>query len=52
MPNDALLGILIIAFGLGLMTYLILWSRKTIKRIARKQPGSLREIVKEFHNGG
>ena len=51
MNNDSLVGIFIIVCGLGLMTYLILWSRKTIKRIASKQLHSLRDILKELHHG-
>jgi Trk-type K+ transport system membrane component len=51
MNNDSLIGILIIVCGLGFMTYLILWSRKTMQRIARKQLHSLRDILKELHHG-
>jgi hypothetical protein len=51
MTRDITLGILIIVLGLGGMTSLILWSRNTIRRIAKMQSGSLREIMKELHHG-
>jgi hypothetical protein len=51
MTRDITLGILIVIFGLGGMTSLILWSRKTIQRIAKMESGSLREIMKELHHG-
>ena len=51
MNRDIILGIIIIVCGLCFMSYLIVWSRRTIKQIAKKQPGSIREIVKELHRG-
>ena len=50
MTRDILLGIVIIVCGLGFMTSLILWSRNTIRRIAKTQSGSLREIMEELHH--
>lgn len=37
--------------GLGFITYLLFWSRKTINRIAHKHLHSLRDILKELHHG-
>ena len=51
MTRDILLGIVIIVTGLGFMTYLILWSRNAIRRIANTPSGSLREIMKELYHG-
>ena len=51
MTRDMLVGVVIIAAGLGCMTYLIWWSRRVIQRIARMQSGTLREIMKELHHG-
>ena len=51
MTRDIFLGIIIIVGGLGFMTYLILWSRNTIRRITKTQSGSLREIMEELHHG-
>mgnify|MGYP001369199428 CR=1 FL=1 len=51
MERDILLGILLIVSGLSCMTYLILWSRKMIERIAERHLTSVRDIVKELHHG-
>ena len=51
MGKDVLFGIIIILGGLGFITYLVLWSRKTIEHIAGKKLTSVREIVKELNNG-
>ena len=51
MDYDIILGMIIIGGGLCFMSYLIFWSRRTIERIARKQPGSIRQILQEFHHG-
>lgn len=51
MDKDTILGIFIIAFGLGFMTYLLIWSRRTIGRIAKKNSGSIREILKDLEHG-
>jgi hypothetical protein len=52
MTRDMIIGMCIIAGGLCCMTYLILWSRKTIRRIADMSSGTLRDIQKELHHGG
>ena len=51
MDGDTILGVLIITIGLGGLTYLVLWSRKTIERIAAKKLRTVREIVKELKHG-
>jgi len=40
-------GFTVVAAALGVLTYLVLWSRRTIERIARKGLGSAREILKD-----
>ena len=47
MDGDALLGCLVTAGALGLLTVLVLWSRRTIDRIARGGFGSVREIERK-----
>jgi len=44
-------GCVILALALGLMTYLVLRSRRMIERIARRGYGSARRIVKELDRG-
>jgi len=44
-------GCLILALALGVLTYLVFWSRRTIERIARRGCGSARRIVKELDRG-
>ena len=51
MDRDIILGGIIIFLGLGFITYLTIWSRRTIERIANKKLNSIREIIKELHNG-
>jgi len=52
MDGDILLGCIIAGAALGLITYLVLWSRRTIDRIAERGSRSAREIVKERRHGG
>jgi len=42
------LGCLIIVFALGVLTFLVLYSRRRIDRIARNGYGSARDVVKEL----
>jgi len=49
MSKDAIIGVLITFFALGFMTYIVLWSRRTIERIHRKKLGSAREILKDLN---
>ena len=46
-----MLGCVLVTGALGLIAYLVVWSRRTIDRIARKGLGSAREIVKDLGNG-
>ena len=48
METDAILGCIVLAFSLGLITYLTFWGRRTIDRIASKGLSTAREIVKEL----
>jgi hypothetical protein len=48
MDTDTLLGCLLVASALSLVTYLVLWSRRAINRIAANDRRSTREIVKEL----
>ncbi|MBN2372576.1 hypothetical protein JXL19_02150 [bacterium] len=50
MEIDAIFGVIIIAGSLGLVVYLTFWSRHTIDRIASKNLGSVREILKDLHD--
>ncbi len=47
MDADTLLGCIIVAVALGLVTFLVLWSRRSIRRIARNGLGSVRELHRE-----
>jgi len=49
--RDALIGCVIIAGSLAVLTYLVLWSRRAIDRIADSSSSSAREIVKELSRG-
>ena len=51
MNLEMILGIVIIAGGIGFMTYLVCWSRKTIDQIEDKDLNTAREIVGNFANG-
>ena len=39
-------GIAVIAASLGLLVFLVLWSRRTIERIARSKSRSARQIAR------
>ena len=47
MDFDTTLGCILVVVALSLLTLLVLWSRRTIDRIARKGFGSAREISSE-----
>ena len=51
MNLNMIIGCVIIAVGIGFMTYLVVWSRKTIQKIAEKDLNSAREIIGDFRNG-
>ncbi len=46
MPKDVIIGSIVVIVSLGFMTYIVLWSRKTIEKIRRKKLRSAREIIK------
>ena len=50
MELNAVIGAVVIAGGIGFMTFLVLWSRKTIQKIADKHLHSAREIMEELRN--
>jgi len=52
MDGQTLLGCLIAALALGAMTALLIWSQRSINRIARSGFGSAREIAKDQDRGG
>ena len=51
MFRDAALGTLFIVLGLGFISYITIRSRNTIKRIAERMTGTVREIMKDFQDG-
>lgn len=50
MDTTLIVGCVVIAGALSLITYLVLWSRRSVERIARNGFGSVREIDRELHN--
>ena len=52
MEANAVIGVVVIAGALGLLTYLVLWSRRTIDRIAQGRARSARQIRRELDRGG
>lgn len=51
MSGDALVGIIVIAASLVVLTVLVLWSRRRIERIARKGYDTARAIEKDLGDG-
>jgi hypothetical protein len=51
MDFDTTLGVLIVAGGIFFLTFVVLWSRRTIEMISRKRLRSIREILNELKNG-
>ena len=51
METDAIIGCAAVAGALGMLTYLVLWGRRTIERIARGTGRSAREIHEELRGG-
>ena len=52
MDRDTILGCVVIVAALGFITYLVLWSRRTIDRIAESGLRTAREIVRELRREG
>lgn len=48
MNTDILIGCIAVAGTVGLLTYLVWWSRRAMDRIAQSDSNSAREIVKEL----
>lgn len=51
MDLDLILGCVVAAAALGFLTVLVLWSRRSIDRIAEKGYKSFREIMKGLRDG-
>jgi hypothetical protein len=51
MNLNTIIGCIVIAAGIGFITYLVVWSRKTIQHIADKDLSSAREIMGAIRNG-
>ncbi len=53
MTSDILIGSVVVVTAVAAMFALVLWSRRTIGRIARRGEGnrSAREILQELRNG-
>ena len=47
-PLEIIFGTAIAAAAIGLLIYLVFWSRRRINRIARNGGGTARKIVKEL----
>jgi len=48
MSKDLIFGIVIISSSLVLILTIVLWSRKTIERIRKKNQQSAREIIQDI----
>ena len=51
MNLNVIIGVVVIICGIGFMTYLVVWSRKTIQKITDKDLNSAREIIGDVRNG-
>ncbi|MGD2086342.1 MAG: hypothetical protein PVH61_09185 [Candidatus Aminicenantes bacterium] len=51
MDFDTTLGVIIITGGVFFLTFMVLWSRRTIEMISKKKLRSLREILTQLKNG-
>jgi hypothetical protein len=51
MDVDTTLGVIIISAGVFFLTFVVLWSRRTIEMISKKKLRSIREILNELKNG-
>lgn len=49
MDADIIAGIVVLALALGVLTGLVLWSRRIIERIAASDSKTAREILKELN---
>ena len=51
MDFDTTLGIIIVFGGILFLTFVVLWSRRTIETISKKKLRTIREILNELKNG-
>ena len=51
MDFDTTLGVIIIFSGILFITFVVLWSRRTIGMISKKKLRSIREIMNELKDG-
>jgi len=51
MDANSILGVVIFCISYGFIVYLIVWSRRTIDKISRRNLGSLREILEFLRHG-
>ena len=51
MNFNIVLGIFIVCLAYAFLIYLIIYSKRTIDLIAKRNLSSLREIVEDLHNG-
>ena len=49
METNLVLGCVVLGAAAALLTYLMVWSRRTIDRIAHKRFGTAREIMRELN---
>jgi len=49
MNGSGIIGFVIVIAALGIVTYLVLWSRRTIDRIGRQGFRSARETIREMN---
>jgi len=48
---DTVVGIILTVTGIFFLTYVVIWSRRTIEIIAKKKLRSIRDILNELKNG-
>lgn len=51
MTKDIAIGLIIIFAGIFSLTFLLFWSKRTLKIIAEKKLTTIREILRELHHG-
>ena len=51
MTCDIIIGCVLVILSLGAIIALVMWSRRSINRIACEQHQSARDIVRERNNG-
>jgi hypothetical protein len=48
---DVIIGLLLVVFSVGMLLFLVVWSRQIIERIHNKRLESYRQIAKDMKNG-